>query len=399
MFISKKVCVDCGKNPVPHFLYWYFESLNILLGPIRRCLLQNPIAIWFWGVGKKFQLAFIFLKLGQALGFVKIRGEINLCKVERAKVLWEEATRRGIKMQELLLLGKPFDTYIADSNQLSANQHRLIFSGLPRPANYNNSALDWMDDKWLLKKKFIQENLPVPKGGTALTFKQAKQLFDQIYKPVIVKPRAGSRGRHTSIFVKDLKQLQVAYNLAKQLCAWVIVEEQVMGPVYRATVINYELCGVLRGDPPSVVGNGEQTIFELAEQKNNTALPQVKPMVLDSSVEKFLNLQQLSLTTILPCGQQVNLSEKVGVNYGGSSAEEYDICHPATKALFETASKVLNEPIVGFDFIIEDITKSYTEQRCGFIEANSLPFINLHHSPLFGTPRNIAKKIWDMVGF
>jgi len=59
---------------------------------------------------------------------------------------------------------------------------------------------------------------------------------------------------------------------------------------------------------------------------------------------------------------------------------------------------------VGADFIIEDITKSWKEparaggeQHCGIIECNSLPFIDLHHYPLFGRPNNIAGKLWDLV--
>jgi hypothetical protein len=398
IFASKKLCVECGKNQVPHFLYWYFESLNILFGPIRRFFLKLK---FFEGV-KKILKAVGFsdrlLGLAKALGIIRFSADINQCKVLRAKVLWAEAKVRGINMQELLLLGKSFDTYIADSNQLSANQQRLIFSGLPRPVNYNNSALDWMDDKWLLKQKFISENLPVPLGGSVLTFKQAVKIFNQIKKPVIVKPRAGSRGRHTSIFVNTPEQLKVAVASAKKLCAWVMVEEQLLGPIYRATVINFELCGVLRGDQPQVVGDGQQTIGELAEQKNRQLSLPVKPIVLDSYTERFVNLQGLSLNSVLPAGQVITLSEKIGVNYGGSSKEELELCHPDTRALFVQAAKVLKEPIVGFDFIIREITQTYKTQKCGFIEANSLPFINLHHAPLLGEPQNVAKKVWDMVG-
>jgi D-alanine-D-alanine ligase-like ATP-grasp enzyme len=415
IFASKKLCVDCGKNQVPHFLYWYFESLNILFGPIRRFFLNRQFFQFVIKVFSKLRVGARLVIFGQTLGLLRLSADINQCKVSRAKVLWAEATARGINMQELLLLGKPFDTYIAQKTEFSIfssqflkkakNQNdklnknnTLIFSGLPRPASYNNSALDWMDDKWLLKQKFISENLPVPLGGSVLTFKQAVKIFNQIKKPVIVKPRAGSRGRHTSIFVHTPEQLKVAVASAKKLCAWVMVEEQLSGPIYRATVINYELCGVLRGDPPQVEGNGQSTIFELAEQKNTTALPPLKPISLDGNTERFLNLQGWSFSSVLPLGQRVNLSEKIGVNYGGSAKEELELCHPDTRALFVQSAKVLHEPIVGFDFIIPEITQTYKTQKCGFIEANSLPFINLHHTPLLGEPQNVAKKVWDMVG-
>ncbi|KKQ85683.1 MAG: hypothetical protein UT09_C0044G0001, partial [Parcubacteria group bacterium GW2011_GWF2_38_8] len=35
----------------------------------------------------------------------------------------------------------------------------------------------------------------------------------------------------------------------------------------------------------------------------------------------------------------------------------------------------------------------FVEQHCGIIECNSLPFIDLHHYPLFGKPNNVASKL------
>ena len=105
------------------------------------------------------------------------------------------------------------------------------------------------------------------------------------------------------------------------------------------------------------------------------------------------------LNYIPSAGDRINLSEKIGVNYGGSSSEDFEICHPDNKQLFVRAAKVLGDPVVGFDFIIADITKSWKEQKSGFIEVNSLPFINLHHDPLLGRPRNVAAPVWDMLGW
>jgi D-alanine-D-alanine ligase-like ATP-grasp enzyme len=47
--------------------------------------------------------------------------------------------------------------------------------------------------------------------------------------------------------------------------------------------------------------------------------------------------------------------------------------------------------------MITDITKSWKTQRCGFLEANTVPFINLHHHPHKWTPRNVAAKVWDLM--
>lgn len=397
-------CEFCGNNPVPHFVFWYFESVNILLSPIRRLFLKfRPPA--------EFLPALV--SFAAALGIVSFREDKRECKVERARVLWDEAEKRNIQMRELLLFGRPFDVYQAvqikdlrfkikekrGDFRYKQNLHatKIVFSGLPRPKNLDRAALDEMDDKALLKQKFSAAGLPVPRGGGIWRFSQAKKIFQTINKPAIVKPRAGSRGRHTTTFVSSLEELKAAYGIAKQLCFWVMVEEQLFGPVYRATVINYELCGVLRGDSPRVSGDGKSSLLELINKKNNQDHPGVKNIIIDKRLVDFLARQNLALSNVPLAGTVINLSEKIGVNYGGSSSEDFEICHKDNKTLFERAAKVVSDPIVGFDFIIPDITKSWKSQKCGFIEANSLPFINLHHHPLYGRPGNVAAKVWDLV--
>ncbi len=394
-------CPYCGNNPVPHHLVWYSESLNILLTPVRQKILFNSLTKFFKKRGFDQSLAKFFLKAGELLKIISRQKDVKLFKVRRAQVLAEEAGRREIEMHELLLFGKPFDCYTAKKlgNYEIGKSSEIIFSGLPRPSGYANPWLDLMDDKWLFKKKLMENNLPVPAGRSVSSFKQALEVFNNIGKPVIIKPRSGSRGRHSTTFVSSVDDLKKAYKVAKQLCHFVIVEEQLFGPVYRATVVNFELAGVLRGDCPQVVGDGIKSITDLIKEKNQTPHQGVKNIVIDPSIELFLSRQGLGLTSVVPKGQVVNLTEKIGVNYGGSSSEDFEICHVDNKELFISAAKVLGDPIVGFDFIISDITKSWKEQKCGFIEVNSLPFINLHHDPLHGQPKNVAAKVWDMLGW
>ncbi len=395
---AKNSCVYCGSNPVPHFVYWYFESADILLTFVRQFLFFNPVFKWLKVVGRKTNLGWILARAGMALKIIGVNSDINKCKVPRAKVLWEEAIERGIEMRELLLLGKPFDVYVAESEKRKAKSEKLVFSGLPRSAESDNPRLDLMDDKAIFKKWLKEKNLPVPEGNSCWNFFQAKKIFYNIRKPAIVKPRSGSRGRHSTTFVYTEKDLKKAFKIAKKLCHWVMVEEQLTGPVYRATLINFELCGVLRGDPPQVTGDGEHNIRELIDIKNRQKNSKVKEIIFSNELENFLAKQNLKLSSIPAQGEVVNLSEKIGVNYGGSSSEDFEICRPDNKELFIKAAKIVNDPIVGFDFIIPDIAKSWKEQRCGFIEANSLPFINLHHDPLYGRPRNVAAKVWQMMG-
>ena len=66
--------------------------------------------------------------------------------------------------------------------------------------------------------------------------------------------------------------------------------------------------------------------------------------------------------------------------------------------MLKHVGRFLKDPLVGVDFIIGDVTKSWKEEKhCGIIECNSLPFIDLHHYVMFGKPQNVAGKLWDLV--
>lgn len=70
--------------------------------------------------------------------------------------------------------------------------------------------------------------------------------------------------------------------------------------------------------------------------------------------------------------------------------------HEANRELFLRAAKALGTDLVGFDLIAEDISKSYHEQNLVFLEANTLPYIDLHQFPSHGKPEQISKVIWDV---
>ncbi len=65
--------------------------------------------------------------------------------------------------------------------------------------------------------------------------------------------------------------------------------------------------------------------------------------------------------------------------------------------MLEKAARVVDDPVLGFDFISLDITRDPDTVRWGIIECNAMPFINLHHDPLEGKPVNVAGLLWDYV--
>jgi cyanophycin synthetase len=382
-----KTCLYCGNNPIPHFQHKLHESMDIMFEPIRRYFFISSIGKIADKITDLIGLGLFYVL--KPLGLIKINTDIDKIIYPRAQVLWEEALRRKIRIEEI----KPFNQSI-DLYRAHLNGKWMYFMNLPRLETITGSNLNWVDDKYLLKKKLLENHLPVAPGGSFTTLESAIKAFEVLNKPVIVKPRAGSRGRHTTTSVYTVEDLTKAFRVAKQLCHWVIVEEHLFGDVQRGTVIGGKLVGVLGGSPPRVTGDGQHTIAELIKIKDSQRPPKVKEIKVNPY---FMQRAGLTMETILEKDKTVDLSEKIGVNYGGTSYDCTPQTHPDTKAMLEKAGKILNCSILGFDFIIPDITKSYKEQKCGIIECNGAPFIQLHHDPLIGESINAAKYVWDLV--
>lgn len=325
------------------------------------------------------------------MGLLRFSGNSAEACSDRSQVIWEEADRRGIPMEQCVFAGKPIEQYRA---QIHGRWHH--FDSLPVPLWKNTRAYTWMDDKAELKKVLTYAGVPVPRGGRARTFSQAHALFERVEKPVICKPEVGSRGRHTTTHLYTNDDLKKGFAIAQQLCHFVVVEEHLVGSVYRGTYVNGEIVGILRGDPPRVTGDGVSTIAQLIEKKNALRHERVREYIVTENTHAFLARQGYALETVLEEGKEIDLLEKVGLSYGGYTIEEKPIAHPKTLAYLKNAGDVLQAPLVGFDFIIADITKDPDEQKWGIIEANSLPFIELHHFPVAGAPINVAAKVWDM---
>lgn len=313
----------------------------------------------------------------------------------RTKCFWDEATRRGIKMKEFRM-GMVRDSFIAEYKG-----KKMSFDGLPRPEEMSSDSIDWMDNKGIMKIKFLKEGLPVARGGVAFTKRKALKIFNEITKPVITKPNLGSRSRHTLIHINTEDTLIYGFRKAKKLSPLVVVEEELRGYLFRCTLVGGKFVGAVRRDQPEVIGDGVSTLQELFDKENERPErkgPIFHKIVIDPDAEKELQREGITMKDIPAKGRLVTFSQKTSRGIGGTTTEVTDMVHPENIKMLEKLGAFLKDPLVGVDLIIERIEEPwYTEQHCGIIECNSLPFIDLHHYPLFGKPNNVAGKLWDLV--
>ena len=382
-------CSACGTAPVNHKLFYYESIIDEVLDAVSKTLFgwakisgESPITDKFMGG---------FVGLFNILGLATYSDDISLVASGRSELIWREANKRGIHMQQIIMFKKPLEQYRA-----KIQGRWVYFQSIPIPPWLPQGGYAWLDDKLILTEKLHAAGIAAPKALTASSLKQTRKAFEKLNKPVIIKPRSGSRGRHTTTNIKTEKELVDAYNVGKQIAYSLVVEEHLFGSVYRATVINKKLVGFFRTSPPNVTGDGVHTIKELIEIKNKHKPEEISDIVINDDVISFIGRKNYTLESILPNNETIDITAKTGRFCGGYTKEMFPEIHPKFHEIFAKAGEIVQASIVGFDLIIGDPTKDPDTQVWGVIECNSMPYIDLHYYAYEGKPIDLSKNVWDL---
>jgi len=312
-------------------------------------------------------------------------------EMERTRVIWEEATRRGIPMEQLALFGNPIDSYRA-----YLNDSWIYFESLPIPPRMAARSRAYIDDKFLFKQFLKEHDIPTAIAGMATDLSHAHEQFKKLQLPVVVKPRLGSNSRHTTPLVQTEHEFDKAFRLAQQLGRCVLFEEHLNGHLCRATVVDGKLVGFLESRQPYVTGDGKRTIRELVADKNLHKMERISDVILTGDNEAHIRRQKYELDSIPAEGVSVIVGRLPGRLMGGETHEMPNEIHSKLRQYVEKTAQLLQIPLAGFDLIIPDATHDPDLQRWGILEANTVPFIEIHTDPLYGTPSNVAAAVWDL---
>ncbi len=394
--VKKSSCSYCGDASINHALS-FLESIVLITldNHAKKFIKYVPHFVKnFVGLIPEFLFrTLIFFKLA------KFSGDIEKARTFRSRIIWEEAKKRGIKMEQVIFLNKSLDHYRA-TLKIKNKIRNFYFESIPLRPEFLDMSKNW-DDKVILKQEFRKYNIPVPVYFELPLFsflgsKNIEEIFSKLEKPVIVKPRIGSRGRHTITNIHTLPQFRDGIKIAGQICSHLIVEEHLKGNICRATLVNGVLAGFYSGCAPILLGDGKKTIRELVEEKDSQRPNRVEPIRISKELHDHISRSGFTTDDTLPLGVSLSLTHRVGRLFGGKTKEMLENLHPSFFPILREAAKITGLSVVGFDAIIPDPTQPADSQRWGIIECNSLPFIDLHYFALEGKPQNIAGMIWDL---
>ena len=402
--MPRKICRHC--DPIISHPWHFSDRAGNFLFPLKRFLtparqrLENKFPKLVHGIHK-----IVLYNLFKILLAVRVLKESNVADNDetvsnRTLVISREVAKRGIVVKSFKFLGKETTNFFS----IKIKNKKIFFEVLPTEEIAKIAKIDF-DDKYEFKKILQSANLPRAEGERFSKIKPALAYAKKLGFPLAVKPNNSSLSKHITCDIQNEADLKKAIRVAQIINPYFIVEKFIKGDTHRITLVNHEMAGCCMREAPNVIGDGIHTIADLikiknehpqrgeAHQKNFT----LHKIVADESAQVFLAKRGLTVETVLPKGTKAYLRDKIILKSGADIHDKTDEVHPDNIAIFEKVSRLCEAPLIGLDFICQDISRPYHQQECAILEANSLPYIDMHHYPVTGKPRNVAGLIVDYV--
>ncbi|WP_195466963.1 bifunctional glutamate--cysteine ligase GshA/glutathione synthetase GshB [Clostridium sp. D43t1_170807_H7] len=261
-----------------------------------------------------------------------------------------------------------------------------------------------MENKTVTKKVLAEKGVKVPRGEEFNTIEDAKiKAHNYINKPIVIKPKSTNFGIGINIFPEgaNLEDIIHAFEIAFKNDNTVLIEEFIKGKEYRFLVINDEVVGILHRVPANVIGDGEKSITELVEVKNQDPLrgkgyvTPLEKIRLEENAELFLKQQGKNFDYIPKKDEIIYLRENSNISTGGDSVDYTDDIPQKFKDIAVNAAKAVGAKICGVDMMLEDYRDENTNYA--IIELNFNPAIHIHSYPYKGKERKIATHVLKLL--
>lgn len=338
-----------------------------------------------------------FISFLKVFGLARWTKKINQAKINgRDKVLIEEARRRRLEIENLVVFGKPTRFY-----RVKKNGRSYFYETMPLGSSYNRLPHEVIDNKWFIKKILQKNGLPTPEGRIVSNLGEVQNYLKVKGLPIVIKPLRESRCLGVTVDIRNKKELLGAIKDVQKYGKKFLVEEFLKGQSYRVTVVNDKVTAACLRRPPQVIGDGIHTVLELIKIKNNHPKRSgltLCPIKIDRASRQLLRKQKINLKTVIAKNQLVILNKKINLGSGADTIDVTGKIHPKIVKLCLRVAKIFDAKVLGLDVLVPDISKAPTlKNPLSIIEINSLPFIDMHHYPWKGKPRNVAGAIWQMV--
>ncbi len=246
------------------------------------------------------------------------------------------------------------------------------------------------DDKHLTKSVLNRAGVRTPEGivverGQTVLIERFLALHPE--KHFVVKPETGSLGEGVEA---DIPAGSVMAAAARHETGRVIVEEYIHGREVRATVVGGQCVAVSLRLPPTILGNGRETVAQLITELNASARsdPYWDGLTDEDMIRPYLSLQGYNLDGVVPAGTTVRLSN---TSYGVQHEDVTDRIGPRVKAIAVKAAQAIGLSLCGLDVIVTPDGEPVV------LEVNQRSYIGMHSFPCSGPGQGnvVAEAIID----
>lgn len=261
-------------------------------------------------------------------------------------------------------------------------------------------------DKETTRHLLTEKKLPVPQGRSFEPKERASavEYANLIGYPVVCKPLNGSKGEGVVVNIKNDESLMKAFNALRRSVykdSDIIVEKFIKGKDYRIVVVGGQVKGALCRELASVEGDGVNSTVELMLAKH--ALRMRNPHFIERSSfidedsaygdieDHFVDLEHVPAKN-----ERVVFGTSCNLSQGADSVDVIDELHPTIKEAAVKAVKCIpGLRYCGVDMLLEDHSKPLGDASAAIIELNAKAAIGNCEYPVFGTPREVVKAVFE----
>lgn len=321
--------------------------------------------------------------------------EIDLPRMKfTTRLIAERAMSRGWEV-------RPFETNAAILLlKIPGHEKPLkIFSASPPQMSY--PAVKIAKDKYITNQLLSDGGLPVP--AEILLSGEAKQPEDlqkvedffKIHPKIVVKPLDSAHGKGITVNVRDIEHFKRAIDIATEhsLRGRILVQEQIEGFDVRTVCINYKFADSMIRSPAAVIGDGVHTVEQLIDITNSSSERGENYKARLNIIPKDKVLQFMGkegMERVPGAHKSINVMGISNIGTGGERENAKRKIPAFLKEMSEQASRILDLPISGVDFLVAVEPKpdsTIEELKPCIIEVNDCPSLTVYED-LHSTEQN-----------
>lgn len=297
-----------------------------------------------------------------------------------ARIIVDEAQRRGIRVEAV----DAENGYFKLSHGGRSVVCRESLSELTSAVAMSRCA-----DKRVTARLLAGAGLQVPAQTLAADVAH-NEAFLRTHGAIVVKPVDSEQGKGISVNLTSIEDVEAAVEAASRFDERVLLEQFCQGQDLRIVVINHQVVAAALRRPATVEGDGSSTIAELIEKQSRrraAATGGESRIPVDGETRRCLAAEGYALEDVLPFGQSLAVRRTANLHTGGTIHDVTDQLHPTLRHAAEHASRVLDIPVTGLDFLVPAVEGPDHV----IIEANERPGLANHE------PQPTAQRFVDLL--